>query len=322
MGDQSLHSVPPATFVVVVTHDRSDYLSKLLESIRAMSALPQALVVVDNASTDDTQAVVAAFSESMPAGFVINLRLDTNVGGSGGFSAGVEEALRSGAQWLWLMDDDVTVLPDALDRLGPWCSRFKCLHGRRYDHDGKPFFWQTRINSFLGIFYPRPGDVFEKRDYFVTNSGTFEGMLIHRDIVAAIGLPDPRFFLTWDDAVYGWLAARITPVAYVNEFVLRRMRPQRSISLGIRHLNDSSDTSRFYVMRNRGLVARYLAEGDSFHPVGFALGTLLTMGKELVRTVAVERRPSGIVPIVRGWRASRGFFADDDWRPMPPCRPI
>jgi hypothetical protein len=36
------------------------------------------------------------------------------------------------------------------------------------------------------------------------NSGCFEGMFIHRDVVARLGLPDPRFFIYWDDSVYGW----------------------------------------------------------------------------------------------------------------------
>lgn len=314
-------SVGPAdTFIVVVTYNRSAYLTQLLDSIGAMSPLPRGLVVVDNASTDDTQGVIDGFAATMAAGFVANHRLTDNVGGSGGFSAGVEVALGLGAQWVWMMDDDVSVLPAALLDLGRWTDRFKCLHGRRWNHDGTPFFWQTRISEFLGIFYPRPGDVFKGSGYFLTNSGTFEGMMIHRDIVARIGLPDPRFFLTWDDAVYAWLASRLTEVAYVDEFVLTRLRPQRSISLGIRHLNDSSDLSRFYVLRNRGYVANYLAAHGAYNPIGFAVGTFLTVGKEMLRALAVEHQIRGIVPIVQGYRASREIRNDASWTPMRPWR--
>ncbi|HEY7043775.1 MAG TPA: glycosyltransferase [Nocardioidaceae bacterium] len=309
---------PPNCFIVAVTYNRAEYLARLLESIDAMSPRPAGLVVVDNASTDGTAEVIETYERSVPEGFVHVRRFEENVGGSGGFSAGVETALEQGAEWVWTMDDDVEVLPEALLLLGRWTGRFGCLHGRRWDHDGTPFFWQTRMNSWLGIFYPRPGDVFEGRDYFLTNSGTFEGMMIRRDVVEQIGLPDPRFFLTWDDAVYAWLASQITEVAYVNAFVLRRLRPQRSISLGIRHLNDSSDLSRYYVMRNRGYVANYLAAHDRYRPVGFALGTFLTFGKEMLRSVAVEHSVKGIAPILRGYRASRALRRDPSWRPMPP----
>jgi GT2 family glycosyltransferase len=284
-----------------------------------MDPRPAGVVVVDNASTDDTPDVITRFAEAMPDGMVTtHHRLAENSGGSGGFSAGVEVALSLGADWVWLMDDDVSVLPAALADLAPWTERFRCLHGRRWDHDGTPFFWQARFAPSLGIFYPRPGDLFKDGDFFLTNTGTFEGMMVHREVVARVGLPDPRFFLTWDDAVYGWLASQVTDVAYVNVFVLRRLRPQRSISLGVRHLNDSSDLSRFLVMRNRAYVANYLEERGQLNRVGFAAGTFLTFGKEVLRAMAVERRPRGIIPIVRGYRASRQARRDDSWLPMAP----
>lgn len=312
---------PAATFIVVVTYNRADYLVQLLDSIVAMAPRPEGVVVVDNASSDATADVIERFAQAEPDGFVRNIRLAENVGGSGGFSAGVEAALGLGAHWVWLMDDDVSVLPHALADLGRWTSRFHCLHGRRWNHDGTPFFWQARFSERLGIFYPRPGNVFKRRDYFLTNSGTFEGMLVNRHVVATVGLPDPRFFLTWDDAVYGWLTSRVTEVGYVNAYVLRRLRPQRSINLGVRHLNDSSDMSRFLVMRNRAYVANYLRAHDAYHPLGFGLGTLLTFAKEVVRAVVVERRPRGIAAITRGYVASRATRRDRSWRPMEPYLP-
>jgi GT2 family glycosyltransferase len=312
---------PPNCFVVAVTYNRSGYLAQLLASIEAMAPRPDGLVVIDNASADDTREVIEKFAASMPAGFVEARHLSENLGGSGGFSLGVDVAVQRGADWIWTMDDDVEVLPDALLSFGRWTSRFGCMHGRRWDHDGTPFFWQTRINSWLGIFYPQPGNVFKTKDYFLTNSGTFEGMLIRRDVVEKIGLPDPRFFLTWDDAVYAWLASRVTDVAYVDAFVLRRLRPQRRISLGIRHLNDSSDLSRYYVMRNRGYVARYLAAHGHYRRFGFGVGTALTFGKEVLRSVAVEHTLKGIPPILRGYWASRRLRRDATWQPMPPLKP-
>ena len=75
-------------------------------------------------------------------------------------------------------------------------------------------------------------------------------MFIHRDIVGRIGLPDPRFFIYWDDQTYGWLASRITTSVIVNEFVLRRTREIKQWDMGIRHMNASSNAYRYYIMRN------------------------------------------------------------------------
>ncbi|WP_026555399.1 glycosyltransferase [Arthrobacter sp. 35W] len=302
--------------IVITTYNRSDYLSRLLDTVAALDPAPDAVVVVDNASTDDTAGVVAA-AASRSAVPVVHHRLAENLGGSGGFSAGVERALAEGAQWMWLMDDDVEALPGAIGAFHPWMAKYDALVGRRYDSAGRPFYWQNNFSAFLGFPLPVRGDVFAHSNEFPTNVGCFEGMLVHADAVRSVGLPDPRFFLNWDDTMYGWQISRQRPVVYVNEFVLRKAREQRQIDLGIRHLNDSSDLSRFYVMRNRGLVAQYLRVHGVFNRAGFALGTVLTAAKELLRLLAVERTLRGAGALWRGWRASRTILAEADWAPMP-----
>ena len=307
-------------FAVVVTYNRADFLQNLLESFSRLSTRPDRIVVVDNASDDHTADVVA---RAVAAGGVpIHYeRLSANVGGSGGFSRGVELALGAGAEWLWLMDDDVEVLPGAVEALDKFTPDYSCMIGRRYDAAGKPFFWQHHFVEALGVFLPVTGDVFRKSDVFRTNVGNFEGMLIKASLARTIGLPDPRFFITWDDLIYGWLAAQQTPVVYVNAFVIKKVRAQRQVDLGVRHLNDSSDLSRRYVMRNRGHVAQYLRVHGKYHRFGFGAGTALTFLKEMVRLVLVERRLKGTGALWQGWRESRGILVESTWQPMPPLPP-
>jgi len=303
--------------IVVVTYNRSRLLGELLQSAAAMTTAPWRVFVVDNASTDDTADVVESARGALGERLVYH-RCETNTGGAGGFSTGTRLAVEAGADWIWLMDDDVEILPDALTVFEPWMRRFRCLHGRRYDVDGTDFYWQARFNQFLGVPLPYSIRTFDHDGYALTNSGTFEGMMIAADVVRAIGLPDPRFFISWDDAVYGWLAAQHTPVAYVDAYVLRKKRAQRQISLGIRHLNDSSALAKYHVMRNRAYVARYFAAYGKLHPVGFAIGTLLTFAKELVRLVFVEHSLRGLGALLRGLHDSRALRRDPGWAPMPP----
>ncbi|MCU1568927.1 MAG: hypothetical protein JWQ56_3864 [Pseudarthrobacter sp.] len=303
-------------YAVVVTYNRADFLRNLLDSFARLDTAPARILVVDNASSDHTPDVVAG---ATAAGLPIQYeRLNRNVGGAGGFSRGVELALESGAEWLWLMDDDVEVLPGAVGALAKFTPDYSCIIGRRYDANGKPFFWQHHFVEALGIFLPVSRDVFRHSEVFRTNVGNFEGMLINASVARSIGLPDPRFFITWDDLIYGWLAAQETPVVYVNAFVIKKVRAQRQVDLGLRHLNDSSDLSRRYVMRNRGHVAHYLRVHGKFNPAGFAVGTALTFLKELVRLVLVERTLKGAGALWRGWRESRAILADAGWKPMPP----
>ncbi|MDM7989724.1 glycosyltransferase [Arthrobacter sp. zg-Y877] len=306
-----------ALTIVITTFNRSGYLSGLLESIKALDPAPAAVVVVDNASTDGTPQILEAARSGFPVPLTVR-RLEDNTGGAGGFAAGIETALASGAQWLWLMDDDVEVLPGAVAALRKWTGSYECIHGRRYDDEGAPFFWQHRFVPFLGVHLPVRGNVFRDSPVFSTNVGCFEGMLISADQVRRIGLPDARYFINGDDVIYGWLASLDRPVAYVNDFVLRKVRAQRQIDLGIRHLNDSSDLGRFTAMRNRGHTARYLQVHGRYHRYGFALGTVLTAGKELLRLVAVERTLHGAGRLWAGWRGARRILRDRTWSPVSP----
>lgn len=303
--------------LVIVTFNRSGYLRRLLESVAALDPAPARVLVVDNASTDDTAAYLSAVTNSFPIPLTVR-SLEENTGGSGGFAAGIQSGLDLGAEWLWLMDDDVEALPDAVAALGKWTGKYDCIHGRRFDEAGHPFFWQHRFIPLLGMHVPVRGNVFRDSPVFETNVGCFEGMLINAAAVRSIGLPDPRYFINGDDEIYGWLASLEHKVVYVNDFVLRKVRPQKQIDLGIRHLNDSSDLSRFCAMRNRGHTAGYLRAHGRFNRAGFAAGTLLTAAKELLRLAAVERRLSGAGSLWRGWRESRTILKDSQWRPMPP----
>ncbi|MHA7238345.1 glycosyltransferase [Arthrobacter sp. TMS1-12-1] len=307
----------PRVFLVITTFNRAALLRGLLDSIATLDPAPAGVVVVDNASTDATADVLADIHLPMP---VLVERPPRNMGGSGGFAAGVARALDEGADWLWLMDDDVVVLPDALASFAPWMTRYSCIHGRRYDAAGRPFFWQHILDEFTGVHLPVRGDVFATSPVFHTNVACFEGMLVSAGVVREIGLPDARFFLNGDDLTYGWLVSQRYPVAYVDAFVLRKTRAQRQMDLGVRHLNESSDLSRFCGMRNRGHLARYLQAHGRYHRLGFGLGTLLSAGKELVRLVAVERSVSGASQVWRGWRAARVILHDPDWQPEPPLR--
>ncbi len=290
---------PKTATIVVVTYNRTHLLTRLLESIEQMDPAPGHLVVVDNASTDDTTAVVESFRDRLPTTLVYR-RLDTNTGGSGGFSEGMRVAYELGSEWIWLMDDDVEVVSDGLARMGHWAPRFRSIQGRRYDADGSEFYWQYRVAESMAIPIPFAPAGFDSSGYKPMNSGCFEGMFIHRDIVAKIGLPDPRFFIYWDDQLYGWLASRQTPSVIVNEFVLRRTREIKQWDMGIRHMNASSDAYRYYIMRNRAYLAKYYQALGVYRPLPFTAGTALTFVKELIRLVVVERKLRGTSHLFRG----------------------
>lgn len=84
------------------------------------------------------------------------------------------------------------------------------------------------------------------------NQLCFEGGMFSRRVVDKIGLPDARFFIYGDDACYGYVASQHFPAAVVADVVLKRARAVSNWDIaGKRQLNSTSDTNRYYIMRNR-----------------------------------------------------------------------
>ena len=323
--------------IVIVTFMRQQLLEGLLDSILTLTVAPWRVVVVDNENSPETARIVAEFGARADAQWgpttgdedseggasrAVYDPMPENTGGSGGFSEGVRRAYELGAEWFWVMDDDVSVLPDALETLGRWSEETDAVMGQRRDFDDGHFYWQHRFCTALGVYNPfsrdgwRPGERFK-----LCNVLCFEGSFFSRRVVARIGLPDARFFIYLDDALYGYLASKVTDVYYVPDYVLSRRREVPNQGIGtVRQLNSTSDMTRFYITRNRGYLARYFQLYGDYHALGFAVGTALTFAKELARIVLVDRGSlaSGTRRLLAGWREQRRIQRDPAWEPMPP----
>jgi GT2 family glycosyltransferase len=101
---------------VVVTHERTDLLLGCLEALAAQSRRLEGVTVVDTASADGTGAALEA-SDVRRRIRLDYIRLARNGGGAEGFHYGLRAALATGADWIWLMDDDCEPAPDALAAL-------------------------------------------------------------------------------------------------------------------------------------------------------------------------------------------------------------
>ena len=109
----------------------------------------------------------------------------------------------------------------------------------------------------------------------------------------------------------------------IADKVMRRTRTIDNWDIaGLRQLNSTSDMNRYHIMRNRGYMARYFMAHGDYRPALFALGTVATFAKELIRLVAVDKTHvrSGVVKLIRGWWDSRAIMHDPDWKPIQPLK--
>ena len=323
--------------IVVVTYKRQELLANLFDSMTELTATPWRIVIVDNENSRETEAMCVAFNERLANLWGIDTEQPDaqggtdrviyapqlkNGGGAGGFSAGTKCAYDLGAQWFWVMDDDVLVIPEGIERLAKWTDRYDVIQGSRLDFDGGAFFWQYQLILSLGIPNPIAKWDLGPEGYRAMNQLCFEGGLFSRRVVDKIGLPDARFFIYGDDACYGYVASQHFPAAVVADVVLKRARAVSNWDIaGKRQLNSTSDTNRYYIMRNRGFLARYMQIYGDYHPVLFRLGNAATFCKEFIRLAAVDKCfKTGIPALRRGMKDARKIIRDPNWKPMPPMK--
>lgn len=181
---------------VLVTYNRSELLREALEAVLAQT-VPVEVLVVDNASTDGTRDVLLEFGDRVNV-----LRLAENTGGAGGFHAGMVAGLESGAEWLWLMDDDTVPLADCLERLlaadlraggaaGWLASRVEWVDGQRHP-----------MNAGLADLRLDKLEAAAAAGCVALRQASFVSVLVARSSALQHGLPMRDYFIWVDDVEY------------------------------------------------------------------------------------------------------------------------
>jgi rhamnopyranosyl-N-acetylglucosaminyl-diphospho-decaprenol beta-1,3/1,4-galactofuranosyltransferase len=184
-------------------------MARILRAIDAQTIRPDAVVVVDNASTDDTPAVLDRLTTELTVPLSVE-RLDHNTGGAGGFRAGLQTALDDGADLVWLMDDDGQPPPDCLASLLPHVATHDFLGPAVVaEDDPRRLCFPIRIPGTAQVVHDLADVERAARDGLLDNVVIpFNGVLVTRDLVERIGLVRADFFI-WGDAVeYLWRARR------------------------------------------------------------------------------------------------------------------
>lgn len=183
---------------VVVSYNRRDLLVESLEALQAQTAPLAGIVVVDNASTDGSAEAARA---ACPAADVVELT--ANIGGAGGFAAGIARALDTHRpQWLWLMDDDTIPEPDAARALVAAAVESGAAVA------GSRVVWTDGSDHPMNTPRPRPFDSRARRAAAASvgamsvRSSSFVSMLVDAEVARSEDLPIADYFIWNDDFEY------------------------------------------------------------------------------------------------------------------------
>ncbi len=185
---------------VIVTYNRLPLLTKSLQAVQQQTRVPDAIIVINNGSTDAT-------AEWLATQQVITYTQE-NKGGAGGFSFGVNKAYGHGADWIWLMDDDSIPHENALEKLEA-ALHIVSPHQDKVGFLSSTVVWTDGNLHELNKTY-RLNDENKRAGFaFAAESGlpliewgTFVSMLLSAKAVEKVGLPISDFFIWCDDAEY------------------------------------------------------------------------------------------------------------------------
>ena len=93
---------------IVPTHNRARYIAEALDSLLGQHMPFHELIVIDDASTDETSDVLAGYRDQARI-----IELTANSGKAAALNMAIPLAT---GDYIWLFDDDDVALPDALSR--------------------------------------------------------------------------------------------------------------------------------------------------------------------------------------------------------------
>lgn len=236
---------------VVVTYNRKKLLKECLENLLNQDYRNLDILVIDNASTDGTEAIVSQFEDKR----VKYINTGKNLGGAGGFQFGVQKAVIQGYDYLWLMDDDTMPTKSALQALMAFATanpQFGFLSSKVLWKDGSicnmniP---KVTIDSKLHNFGGNPSRIV---------MASFVSFFVPARVVKKVGLPIKEFFIWGDDIEYSRRISRQFNCYFIPESIVIH---KSVANIGSNIATDSNDRLNRYRYAYRNEVYIYRREG-------------------------------------------------------------
>lgn len=193
--------MPPSITTVVLNTNRRDDTLTCLTSLVQSTYPNQHILVLDNASTDGSpEAIRAQFPQ------VEVWPLAENLGYAGNNNVGLRRALAQGSDWVFVLNEDTTVAPEALMRLMDAAQRnprIGVIGPMVHTFDPQPIIssaggvvrWAIADAENVGMGEPDRGQYPARAVDFINGCG----LLISRAAMDKAGLLDDSFFIYFEE---------------------------------------------------------------------------------------------------------------------------
>ena len=197
--------------VILVNYNGKEYNDKCIASILGSTISGQIqVIVVDNASTDDSLAMLQKKWGANEQ--VTILTLDENYGFSKANNEGIRLAMEQGMEYFLLLNNDTEIEPDTIEHM------LSCQQEKKAIVVPKVMYADKRDTIWCagGSFSPivrkpiqRGLNQIDKGQFHVSEECQFANgcaLLLSKEIINEIGFLDERFFLYYEDTEYSMRA--------------------------------------------------------------------------------------------------------------------
>ncbi|MGK9451004.1 glycosyltransferase family 2 protein [Acidithiobacillus caldus] len=192
----------PIVYIILLNWNGWQNTAACLDSLKRLEYANYHVLMVDNGSSDDSVVHIRA---SHPG--VTILETGRNLGYSGGCNVGIRRALEEDADYVWLLNNDTIVDPNALSamvRTAEADTRVGAVGSVLYYLDnperiqawggGRVFFWTGRSRHILN-------PVHGAGPHYLTGTS----ILLRRHALDDTGLLDEKtFFMYWEDVDFSF----------------------------------------------------------------------------------------------------------------------
>ncbi len=248
-----LQNVPRVAVILVNWNGKADTL-ECLASLSAIEYSNVQIIVVDNGSHDDSATCIR---NAFPAVELIETK--ANLGFTGGNNVGIKCALKSDANFIFLLNNDTTIEPQAINELVKSAQEnpsFGLLTPvvNYYDRPAEAWFCGSRLDMKRGIAVHDNAHPLQ-RDEGIRETAWASGctMFFPADVLRRLRGFDDRYFLNWEDVDLSLRVRRagfkigLVPSARVFHKVGRAFEQAQA---------SGSATGLYYSFRNNLLLVR------------------------------------------------------------------
>ncbi len=240
----------PTVAMAILTNRWPDELSILLDTAARQTVASTAFLVDASGRTDIA-----------PRDGLVIVPSELNLGGAGGFSYAILSALASGAEWIWIMDDDAYPLGDD-------CLEYLLRAAQDHQLDVvSPLIVAPEDHNRLSFPFKVKGKISYDRaavaalGFIPSVAQFFNGALVRRSVFFKIGLPDIRLFIRGDEVDF-MLRLRQAKIPFGTVTQCAVCHPagwpevENIVKDRLAILIPETEFKKYYFFRNRGYMAR------------------------------------------------------------------